>query len=481
MFGDAKGGPAAVQSMYQYGKKGGGGVKGQRRDPFIAGKGPSQRHMPQPVGPLFDLSQYPPLPLSQPVVSRSKGKGMDKGGKGKGKDVWQGVNRSAAGTGHTSMPLDESAKKRQEAEQQLAVAKQEVSFYRSLESKGLLAAGSRQMQDAQERLRRAKLHELGQKTLPEQARALQDRLRTMDQRLQAQTDEATAIEEQMRQLQERHSELAQMHTQLSEEREEAQRQLGFVQQSAAKEVPPNAWRKVSRNPAPVEELFLEFQDRLNELLPSDIPSAQSHVLDESFTQLYKTSMAVRSPLDGLGKDRSNEADPDKRPRNLHPGELAKDLLSGPQYFDMHAADREDGARSQLQDSRMGNEHGSNDDEDDLPSLGGEEEPFLEGHGGPPYDEPDGALGAEVDDDPDDDQDDARSRHSRRSVRSVRSSQTQHSKASKPQGRSKYISVRRAEGYVKTMAANFDVFRGKGPRPKAAAQDRVPPKAAPQCK
>ncbi len=225
-------------------------------------------------GPMYQYGWYPPL-LPHGAWSKGGPKGRGKPqnlqsqqqpvqprtmrpGRGKGKD---------SGGQHGQTPISEDSARKQ-AEQQLALAQQEVQFYRRVEQKEMLPPHSAQMQAAQERLRKAKLHELGSRSLLQQAKSLRDKLHSLELRLQNQRVEAPRIMDTMATLKEQHQVLAESHIELKKERAEVRARLDLVEHASSKALPESSW-KTSGKSDPLDSAFMDFQFQspLSEPLP----------------------------------------------------------------------------------------------------------------------------------------------------------------------------------------------------------------------
>ncbi len=382
-----------------------------------------------------------------PDGSFGKGKGKDTAKNGKGPKGGRTQRDTPAGGDVAAAHIGEGLNKQMEAE--LAVAKQEVQFYRNLETKGLLAPGNRQMQQAQERLRKAKEKELGSRSLPQQARSLQDRRRNIEQKLTQQRSEAERISTQLCELCDQYEALADQHADLKSERDQTAVQLSVVQKAAAG-ASPGLWKPVGK-PGTLDRIFLQFQEQRRELYPS-LEQAQMEKLGESVTELYQTA-SNHTPDDSM-VDLEQLHGPAKKARQALPGQLVgKHLLgagalSGPQHFRLSDDNPEDGSAA----------------DDDMQGEG-EEVPFIEG-------DPAGqkaAWEAQANHDLADD-DDAYSIRSGKSGRSGKSASSRHSDilpGSKARGKVAAIAQRWAEFQSTSVRQTNLKKSGKGPSASAS--------------
>ncbi len=254
--------------------------------------------------------EYPPPPQRgqhQPDQSPRHDKNGGKGGAVSGQDAGR------------------KGEQRQQAEQELALAQQEVQFYRRMEQRGMLASGSRQVQEAAERLRKARMRELGSRTLPQQAKSLRDKLQSIHQRLEQQKRMASAMATQMCELCDKHEALAGEHVALKIERREIQERLDLVEQSAAKEVPTTAWQRSGQTTDPMDQAFLEFQDKITALFP-DIDKSQQESLNSVIGEAYRAASHIQNKKLGdrqerAKRSRTGRGEAVSGPRHFQPGHM----------------------------------------------------------------------------------------------------------------------------------------------------------------
>ena len=309
---------------------------------------------------------WPPLPLPGRQPTKEFGKPT---AKGKGRNAVKGPKggrrppAQTAAIGEPDAAHDGEAARRVESE--LAVAKQEVQFYRSLETKGQLGQGSPQMQGAQERLRKAKEKALGTRSLPQQARSLQDRLLSIEHKMEQQRRQADQVSTQLCKLCDQYEAILDQHNELKAEREQTRIQLEIVQGAAVSST-PGLWKPVGR-PSSLDKVFLQFQEQLRSLYPG-LQQDKIEKLGASVTDLYQTAASLR-PQDSEAADMDDQEDsqaPPKRPRAAPGSLIDKQLLgagtlSGPRHFrPEHAVDSAGG-----------------EDQEDQPEEA-RSEPFVEG-------------------------------------------------------------------------------------------------------
>ena len=351
-------------------KGGPAGHKGQAKS--TSGKGAHQQFLggvPQDGWPpLVSGSQYSQFGWMPPVGFWSKGKGKfgqplfpgPQWGKGKGKGqtqppstTWQAKGNFSKGQGGSAdsgaCTAGGSDGDRKKAEQQVALAQQEVQFYRRMEQRGMLAPNSRQMRESQERLRKAKLHELGSRSLPQQAKSLRDKLQSLEIKLSQQRLEASRITDEFVTLEERHRVLAASHVELKKERQDIKARLDLVEHSATKELPDGSWKQ-AKGTGPMDEVFMQFQSQLASLFP-DLDKAQSEALQTALGNAYKTADHIQATK------LHHRPEQPKRVRTGGKGEV----LSGPRHFPMEALQEEEqssrsgaGAQPQHDDDGYGN-------------------------------------------------------------------------------------------------------------------------------
>ncbi len=310
----------------------------------------------------------PPGPLGVWAVGKKgKGKGKDQQlAGGKGPKGGQAAHPQPQHRGDDAAAHSGEAAAAKKGETDLAVARQEVQFYKNLENKGLLSPSSPQMQQAQERLRKAKERELSSRSLPQQARSLQDRIHGLDRRMEQFRQQASEVSTQICSLCDQYESLLEQHTELKEEREQACIQLSVVQKAT---VPNTAglWKPVGQ-PSSLDKVFLSFQQELSALYPG-LPQDQLEKLGASVTEMYQAAAALK-PADLEQRQGTVDEAPSKK-HKTGPGCLVSrhllgaGELSGPQQFrPEHAGD-------------VPAEDGDGDMPIDL--FGdGSEEPFIEG-------------------------------------------------------------------------------------------------------
>ena len=120
------------------------------------------------------------------------------------------------------------------SEQEVALAQQEVQFYRRMEHKGMLPLISRQVRDSKERLRKANPKELENRSLPQQAKSLRDKLQSIEARLSQQRIEASKIAYELAALEARHPVRADSRIALKLERAGVRARLDLVEESASR-------------------------------------------------------------------------------------------------------------------------------------------------------------------------------------------------------------------------------------------------------
>ena len=285
------------------------------------GKGPAVQF---PYGMYY-------VPPQKGAWSKARTKG-DKSSQLPAADGGKGKGSGAATAQPTQSGESKEDAARRQAERQVALAQQEVQFYRRMEQKSMLPLQSRQMQEAQERLRKAKLHELGSRSLPQQAKSLRDKLHGLEVRLSQQRVEAAKLTDHMATLQEQHRVLAESHVELKREKAEVRARLDLVEAASSKEIPEQSWTTKGRTD-PMDSVFMDFQSHLQQLFP-DLGKSQADSLNAALGTVYKTASHIQS-----AKLDSRESTA-KRVRTG--GDGGQVGLSGPSYFRIGEAEDDPG-------------------------------------------------------------------------------------------------------------------------------------------